>query len=47
MRLAGCVVAFTQAGSGPPLLLIHGLGGNRHTWRALLPRLARCPVPTQ
>jgi pimeloyl-ACP methyl ester carboxylesterase len=41
MRLAGGTIAYTLAGTGPPLLLIHGLGGDRHTWRALLPGLAR------
>lgn len=34
-------IAYTRAGSGPPLLLVHGLGGTRRTWQAILPRLAR------
>jgi magnesium chelatase accessory protein len=29
-----------QAGSGPPLLLIHGTGASTHTWRRLMPLLA-------
>lgn len=33
-------VAYTTAGSGEPLLLVHGLGGTRHTWRYLIEKLA-------
>jgi pimeloyl-ACP methyl ester carboxylesterase len=33
--------AFRVAGSGPPLLLIHGIGDSSATWRTVLPRLAR------
>ena len=33
--------AFTIAGHGPPLLLLHGIGSNRFTWRPVLPSLAR------
>ena len=40
MRIAGGSVAYTQAGSGPVVLLIHGLGGTRRTWRALIGGLA-------
>lgn len=29
------------AGSGPPLLLLHGSGASTHSWRELLPLLAR------
>lgn len=29
-----------QAGSGPPILLIHGTGASTHTWRDVLPGLA-------
>ena len=41
MRLAGGTIAYTLAGTGPALLLIHGLGGDRRTWQPLLPGLAR------
>jgi pimeloyl-ACP methyl ester carboxylesterase len=33
-------VAYTSAGSGEPLVLVHGLGGTRHTWRHLVDKLA-------
>ncbi|HEX4018924.1 MAG TPA: alpha/beta fold hydrolase [Frankiaceae bacterium] len=33
--------AFTIAGDGPPLLLLHGIGSNRTTWHPVLPALAR------
>jgi pimeloyl-ACP methyl ester carboxylesterase len=33
--------AFTIAGDGPPLLLLHGIGSSRDTWRPVLPALAR------
>jgi pimeloyl-ACP methyl ester carboxylesterase len=32
---------FRIAGSGPPLLLIHGIGDSSETWRSVLPALAR------
>jgi pimeloyl-ACP methyl ester carboxylesterase len=42
MPLSGGHLAFTWAGTGPEvLLLIHGLGGNRQTWRHLISALAR------
>jgi pimeloyl-ACP methyl ester carboxylesterase len=37
----GGAIAFTRTGSGPPLLLVHGLGGTRSTWDGVLPLLAR------
>lgn len=40
VRTPGGVLAFTSAGSGPTLVLIHGLGGSRHTWRDLVGPLA-------
>jgi pimeloyl-ACP methyl ester carboxylesterase len=33
--------AFVMAGSGPPLLLIHGIGDSADTWLEVIPRLAR------
>jgi len=33
--------AFVHVGSGPALLLIHGIGNDLHTWRDVIPELAR------
>lgn len=41
MRLSGGSIAYTLAGRGPALLLVHGLGGTRHTWQHLIDELAR------
>src|ERR1700677_5296655 len=41
MPLTGGAISYTKAGSGPAVLLIHGLGGTRRTWRHLIPGLAR------
>jgi pimeloyl-ACP methyl ester carboxylesterase len=41
MPLTGGAISYTQAGSGPAVLLIHGLGGTRRTWERLIPGLAR------
>jgi pimeloyl-ACP methyl ester carboxylesterase len=40
IALAAGSLAYTTAGSGEPLLLIHGLGGTRDTWRHLVDPLA-------
>lgn len=40
IKLAGGTIAYTRAGAGPALLLIHGLGGTRRTWQHLIPALA-------
>ncbi len=41
VSLHGHEVAFRTAGTGPTtLLLIHGMAGSSHTWRAAIPRLA-------
>src|SRR5262249_45255415 len=40
-RVHGYRRAFVYAGSGPALLLLHGIGDSSETWRALLPTLAR------
>ncbi len=33
-------VAYDREGDGAPLVLLHGLGGERHVWRSVVPRLA-------
>ncbi|MEU4426156.1 alpha/beta fold hydrolase [Actinoplanes sp. NPDC024001] len=33
-------LAFTKTGDGPPLVLLHGIGGSRAAWRPVLDRLA-------
>jgi len=37
----GRAMTFSEAGSGPVLLLIHGMAGNRGNWRAVIEPLAR------
>src|SRR5271166_4557617 len=41
MPLTGGAISYTKTGSGPAVLLIHGLGGTRRTWEHLIPGLAR------
>ncbi len=41
ITVCGRAVAVTIAGSGEPLLLLHGLGGTRATWRHLIDALAK------
>lgn len=41
MSLNSGAISYTKAGTGPAVLLIHGLGGTRRTWRHLIPGLAR------
>jgi pimeloyl-ACP methyl ester carboxylesterase len=36
----GARLSYAVAGDGPPLVLVHGLGGTIENWRALAPRLA-------
>jgi pimeloyl-ACP methyl ester carboxylesterase len=40
IAVAGGTLAYTTAGAGEPLLLIHGLGGTRRSWRHVIDRLA-------
>jgi pimeloyl-ACP methyl ester carboxylesterase len=40
-RIHGYRRAFRVAGSGPPLLLIHGIGDSSRTWDEIMPTLAR------
>jgi pimeloyl-ACP methyl ester carboxylesterase len=40
VAIPGGTLAYTAAGSGEPLLLIHGLGGSRRTWRHIIGPLA-------
>jgi pimeloyl-ACP methyl ester carboxylesterase len=37
----GVSIRFDVAGSGPPLVLVHGLGDDRHIWSSLRPRFER------
>ena len=41
VRYTGMTMQHTRSGSGKPLLLIHGLGGSRHSWSTILPALAQ------
>jgi magnesium chelatase accessory protein len=41
VEAAGVRWHIQQAGAGPPLLLVHGTGASTHSWRDLLPLLAR------
>jgi pimeloyl-ACP methyl ester carboxylesterase len=41
VRLHGSDIAFRTAGSGPVLLLLHGMLGSSETWRFVMPTLAR------
>lgn len=41
IRLHGGEIAFFQEGSGPVLLLIHGMAGASETWAAVIPALAQ------
>jgi pimeloyl-ACP methyl ester carboxylesterase len=35
------LLAVEESGSGPPLVLLHGLATDRHIWRQVVPELAR------
>lgn len=40
IRVAGGRVTYDRAGTGPPLLLLHGDGESGRSWSAVMPRLA-------
>jgi pimeloyl-ACP methyl ester carboxylesterase len=40
-RIDGTTIAWTELGSGPPLVLLHGLGDSHRTWRRVAPKLAK------
>ena len=41
VTVAGASVFYLHAGSGPPMLLIHGLVGSSSNWREMIPALAQ------
>lgn len=40
MEVVGTRIAWVERGSGPPLVLLHGVGDSHRTWRRLAPMLA-------
>src|SRR5205807_8705759 len=40
-EIGGTTLHWVEAGRGPTLLLLHGLGDTADTWRRVLPELAR------
>jgi pimeloyl-ACP methyl ester carboxylesterase len=40
LSIRDAIVAYTDAGEGPPVLLVHGSASSRRLWRALIERLA-------
>jgi pimeloyl-ACP methyl ester carboxylesterase len=41
IQVDGVVTRYLTAGSGPPLVLVHGAGDNTHDWSYVLPLLGR------
>ena len=39
--VGGIQIAYTRAGSGPPLVMLHGAPADSRTWQWMLPDLAR------
>ena len=39
--VGGTQIAYTRAGSGPPLVMVHGAPADSRTWQWMLPDLAR------
>jgi pimeloyl-ACP methyl ester carboxylesterase len=40
-NVSDAAIAWTEVGSGPPLVMLHGLGDSHRTWRRVLPELSR------
>lgn len=40
-KVEGLKTAYVEAGSGFPMILLHGLGGSKYSWRACLPILSK------
>ena len=40
-RTLGARIRYLAGGSGPPVVLVHGLGGTTSNWRLIAPALAR------
>lgn len=40
-RVAGIETHWLEAGEGPPVVLLHGLGASSYSWRGVLPELSR------
>lgn len=41
LNIPGFRICYLEAGQGPTLLLLHGLGASSYTWRYLIPKLAQ------
>ena len=43
----GVAIAYERSGSGPPLVLVHGITESRRSWDPLVPLLARSPTTSR